>query len=66
MAAPFAAPPTKFNAAFSRARNVAFAQLDPQDIKAIKNRFGVTVNDVVVALCSGVLRRFLLDRHELL
>ena len=65
MAAPFAAPPTTFNASFSRARNVAFAQLDLQDIKTIKNRFGVTVNDVVVALCSGVLRRFLLDRHEL-
>ena len=65
MAAPFAAPPTTFNASFSRARNVAFTQLDLQDIKTIKNRFGVTVNDVVVALCSGVLRRFLLDRHEL-
>jgi diacylglycerol O-acyltransferase / wax synthase len=65
MAQPFAAPPTTFNASFSRARNVAFTRLDLQDIKAIKNRFGVTVNDVVVALCSGVLRRFLLDRHEL-
>jgi diacylglycerol O-acyltransferase / wax synthase len=65
MAAPFAAPPTKFNAAFSRARNVAFTQLDLHDIKTIKNRFGVTVNDVVVALCSGVLRRHLSERHEL-
>jgi diacylglycerol O-acyltransferase / wax synthase len=65
MAAPFAAPPTKFNAPFTRARNVAFTQLDLHDIKMIKNSFGVTVNDVVVALCSGVLRRYLLDCHDL-
>lgn len=65
MAAPFAAPPTKFNASLSRARNVAFTELDLQDIKTIKNRFSVTVNDVVVALCSAVLRQHLLDRHEL-
>jgi diacylglycerol O-acyltransferase / wax synthase len=56
MAAPFAAPPTQFNASFSRARNVAFTQLDLQDIKKIKNRFGVTVNDVwwrCAPPCSG-------------
>ena len=65
MAAPFAAPPTAFNSSFSRRRNVAFTQLDLDDIKTVKNRFGVTVNDVVVALCSGVLRRYLQDRNEL-
>ncbi len=65
MAAPFAAPRTKFNAPFSRARNVAFAELDLHDIKTIKNRFGVTVNDVVVALCSAVLRRYLRSRDDL-
>jgi len=65
MAAPFAAPPTTFNASFSRARNVAFTQLGLQDIKRIKNRFGVTVNDVVVALCSGVLRGHLLAQGAL-
>jgi WS/DGAT/MGAT family acyltransferase len=62
MAAPFAAPPTAFNAPFTERRNIAFTQLDLRDIKAIKNRHGLTVNDVVVGLCAGALRRFLLDR----
>ena len=65
MAAPFSAPPTRFNAPFSRRRNIAYTQLDMRDVKRVKNRFGVTINDVVVSLCSGVLRRFLLERGEL-
>ena len=31
----------------------------------MKNHFGVKVNDVVMALVSGVLRKFLADRGEL-
>jgi diacylglycerol O-acyltransferase / wax synthase len=65
MAAPFSAPPTTFNAPFSRRRNVAYTHLDMRDIKRVKNRFGVTINDVVVALCAGVLRRFLREQGEL-
>jgi WS/DGAT/MGAT family acyltransferase len=65
MAAPFNAPKTAFNANVSGRRNVAFAQLDLEDIKTVKNHFGVKVNDVVMALVAGVLRRFLLDRDEL-
>jgi diacylglycerol O-acyltransferase / wax synthase len=65
MAAPFAAPKTAFNAKVTGHRNVAFAQLDLEDIKTVKNHFGVKLNDVVMALVSGVLRRFLLDRGEL-
>jgi WS/DGAT/MGAT family acyltransferase len=65
MAAPFSAPPTPFNGTVSRYRNVAHTQLDMRDVKRVKDRFGVTINDVVVALCAGVLRRFLLERGEL-
>ena len=65
MAAPFSAPPTPFNGTISRYRNIAFTQLDMPDVKRVKNQFGVTVNDVVMALCAGVLRRFLLERGEL-
>ena len=65
MAAPFNAPKTRFNANVTGRRNVAFAQLDLEDIKLVKNHFGVKVNDVVMALVSGVLRRFLLDSGEL-
>jgi WS/DGAT/MGAT family acyltransferase len=65
MAAPFAAPKTAFNANVTGHRSIAFAQLDLEDIKTVKNHFGVKVNDVVMALVSGVLRKFLSDRGEL-
>jgi WS/DGAT/MGAT family acyltransferase len=65
MAAPFAGPPTRFNASVTADRNVALAQLDLEDIKKVKDRFEVTVNDVVMALCASVLRWFLSDHAEL-
>lgn len=65
MAAPFAAPATVFNGSCSRRRCVAFAEVDFEDIKKVKNRFGVTVNDVVTALCAGALRQYLQHRGEL-
>ncbi len=65
MAVPFRAPRTRFNDTVSRRRVVAYAELDLADVKTVKNRLNVTVNDVVMALCSGVLRRFLAERGEL-
>jgi diacylglycerol O-acyltransferase len=65
MVRPFTAPPTPFNASVSSQRNMAFAQLDLEDVKTVKDHFKVKVNDVVMALVSGVLRQFLLDRGEL-
>jgi WS/DGAT/MGAT family acyltransferase len=65
MAAPFAAPRCPFNAAITAERSVAFAQLKLADVKSVKNHFGVKVNDVVMALCAGALRRLLADRGEL-
>jgi diacylglycerol O-acyltransferase len=65
MAAPFAGPPTRFNASITADRNVALAQLDLDDIKKVKDRFKVTVNDVVMALCAAVLRWFWGDHDEL-
>ncbi|BBZ12316.1 WS/DGAT/MGAT family O-acyltransferase [Mycobacterium branderi] len=65
MAAPFAAPKCRFNAAITSERAVAFTQLKLADVKAVKNRFGVKVNDVVMALCAGALRRLLAEHGEL-
>ena len=65
MARPFSAPQTAFNASITGHRNIAYAQLDLEDIKKVKNQFDVKVNDVVMALVSGVLRQYLLDRGEL-
>jgi WS/DGAT/MGAT family acyltransferase len=65
MAAPFTAPRTVLNGSLTAKRALAFARLDLDDVKKVKNHFGVTVNDVVMTLVGGVLRTFLLDRGEL-
>ncbi len=65
MASPFTAPPTPFNATITGRRNVAFAQLDLDDIKTVKNHFGVKLNDVVMALVAGALRHYLSGLEEL-
>jgi WS/DGAT/MGAT family acyltransferase len=58
-------PRTSFNGRISPHRRFAFGQLSLDEVKEVKNLHGVTVNDVVVALCAGALRRWLLDHDEL-
>ena len=65
MAAPFTAPRTALNAKISAQRTIAFARLDLDEVKRVKDHFGVKVNDVVGTLVGGVMRQFLLDRGEL-
>lgn len=65
MAAPFNAPATRFNTEVTSERCIAVAQLDLDDVKRVKDRYGVKVNEVVLALCAGVLREYLHDRGEL-
>jgi diacylglycerol O-acyltransferase / wax synthase len=65
MRLPFTAPRTSFNGTITGHRSVAFTQVDLDEVKRVKNAFGATVNDVVLAMCSGALRTFLLDRGEL-
>jgi diacylglycerol O-acyltransferase / wax synthase len=59
MPAPFSAPRTPFNAAITPHRSVAATRLGLNDVKDVKRAFGCTVNDVVLALCGGALRRYL-------
>lgn len=65
MAGLFFAPPTIFNGGTSAERAVAFAHLQLADVVAVKEKFGVKVNDVVLALTSGALRSYLLARDAL-
>jgi len=65
MPVPFTAPRTSLNGTITGHRSVAFAQLDLDAVKEVKNAFGVTVNDVVLALVAGALREFLGARGEL-
>jgi diacylglycerol O-acyltransferase len=59
------APKTSFNGRVSPHRRFTFGQLSLDDVKAVKNAFGVTVNDVVVCICAGAVRRWLLEHGEL-
>jgi diacylglycerol O-acyltransferase / wax synthase len=59
------APPTPFNAPISPHRRIAYGSLSLERVKAIKKAQGTTVNDVVMAVCAGALRRYLLDHDAL-
>jgi WS/DGAT/MGAT family acyltransferase len=65
--APIAGPPrTRFNRTVSAHRVMEARQFQLADVRAIKNRVeGATVNDVVLAVCGGALRRYLLAKKEL-
>ncbi len=59
------APKTSFNGRVSPHRRFAFGQLSLDEVKKVKNEHGVTVNDVVVSICAGAVRRWLVDHGEL-
>src|SRR5437763_1492233 len=65
MPVPFTAPRTSFNRTITSLRSVAYTSLRLDDVKLVKNAFGVKVNDVVLAVCAGALRRYLEARGEL-
>jgi WS/DGAT/MGAT family acyltransferase len=60
------APPTVFNQAVSPVRTFWGRNFDFGRIRAIRKAVpGVTINDVVLTLCAGGLRRYLSGRGEL-
>ncbi|HET7173544.1 MAG TPA: wax ester/triacylglycerol synthase family O-acyltransferase [Nocardioidaceae bacterium] len=58
-------PATPLNGQITAHRRVAFGSLPLSEVKAIKDALGMTVNDVVMAVCATVLRRWLLDHDGL-
>ncbi|OBI21908.1 diacylglycerol O-acyltransferase [Mycobacterium sp. E2327] len=62
---PFAAPYTRFNGHLGHERAVAAASWPRERIEAVQRAVGVTGNDVVTALVSGAVRRWMLERGEL-
>ncbi|HEX7323564.1 MAG TPA: wax ester/triacylglycerol synthase family O-acyltransferase [Mycobacterium sp.] len=59
------APRTHFNRRIGPHRRFAFTSLPLSDVKAVKDALGVTVNDVVLALSAGALRRWLAAAEDL-
>jgi diacylglycerol O-acyltransferase len=62
---PFGAPRTMFNVKIGGARRCAAQSWSVERIKSVKRAAGVTLNDVVLAMCSGALRNYLLEQNAL-
>jgi len=56
--------PSPLNVPITQARSLATADLRLDRLKAIRRVFGVTVNDVALAIIAGGLRNWLLSRGE--
>jgi WS/DGAT/MGAT family acyltransferase len=56
---PLTAPRVPLSGALTPRRDVRFTDVALDDVKLVRKVFGVTVNDVVVAICTGALRRYL-------
>jgi diacylglycerol O-acyltransferase / wax synthase len=59
------APRTPFNGTITPHRRFSFGSLPLADVKHVKQHLGGTVNDVVMAMCTGALRRWLIDHDAL-
>jgi WS/DGAT/MGAT family acyltransferase len=59
------APKTPFNTTITSQRSFTARSVPLADAKAIAKQTGVKLNDVVMAVCAGALRRYLLEKHAL-
>jgi WS/DGAT/MGAT family acyltransferase len=62
---PRQAPKSLLNAKISKSRRFATQRIETARIKALAKTSGGTVNDIVLAVCSGSLRRYLLEQNAL-
>ena len=65
LALPGQAPRTLLNTSISGSRRFAADGWDLERIRRVGKASGATVNDVVLAMCSGALRQYLLDLSAL-
>lgn len=61
----FSAPHTIFNGQVGRNRRLATQRYELSRLRAISTASGGTLNDVVMAICGGGLRRFLAEQDAL-
>src|SRR5580658_4286590 len=64
-ALPLTTPRTSLNVAITSHRSVVFCSTSLEEMKELKRALHTTLNDVILAVCTGALRRYLSDRHEL-
>ncbi len=63
--APFSAPPSPLNRIISPRRMWNSALLSFERVKVLKDMMDTTFNDVILAICAGALRRYLLEKKKL-
>jgi diacylglycerol O-acyltransferase / wax synthase len=59
------APPTPWNRSITAHRRFAMRNAKLSDLKRIKDTIGGTINDVVMAICAGALRQYLIEHAAL-
>jgi diacylglycerol O-acyltransferase / wax synthase len=59
------APRTPLNGPITAHRRFAYGSVPLDDVKRVRNHYGMTVNDVVMTLVAATLRRWLLDHDAL-
>lgn len=59
------APKTMLNGRIGGARRLAAQSWEIDRVKAVAKASGTTMNDVVLAMCSGALRQYLIDHDAL-
>jgi diacylglycerol O-acyltransferase len=62
---PFSAPKSIFNVPITGSRRFAVKSLSLAQIKALGKQANATVNDIVLALCSGALRKYMMEKDAL-
>ncbi len=65
MRLPFTSPRTLFNTELDSRRSIVLCDLPLNPVKRLAHRVGGSVNDVLLAVCGGALRQYLLEHDAL-
>ncbi|AEP29412.1 WS/DGAT/MGAT family O-acyltransferase [Brumicola nitratireducens] len=62
---PFSAPHSMFNVPITGSRCFVVKTLSLTELEALGKQANATINDIILALCSGALRRYLMEKRAL-
>ncbi len=65
MRLPFTAPRSSFNTELDSRRNITVCDLSFNSVRSTARQAGGSINDVLLAVCGGALRRYLLEHGKL-